>query len=196
MRRDDWEERHFSPRGEDRYTWDTRHWDERADTRSPDSWEEEERPVWVRTIERAILRVVVLGLAALVLVQLWQHGSFAQWLQFSQFEGKTLTQAQLATAQGGLPATAVGALRLTVTLVNVAAAPEARLLIDGKEAGRFTGASLSVPVAAGSTIAIDPGTDRRSLTFRVTALSDRNRLPRLGTEVTVSGKTVPLGEVR
>ena len=207
LRRDSWENSRDNRWGEDRYTWDPRHWNgadgEDRDRRG--EWDEADRPHWMRAVESFFLRLVVLGLVALVLVQLWQRGSVGQWLQLSQFEGNILTPEQRQVASGtsespasdgtGLPATAAEPLLVTVTLVNAAAAPEARILVGGAEAGRFNAATVTVAAPTGAQLRIDPGKDARQLTFRITALSERDRLPRLGTQVTTRGSAVVLGQV-
>ena len=197
MKRESWEDSRY-PRGEERYAWDSRHWEESDRFGARDPWrdEEEERPSWLRAVERLFLRLVVPGLVALVLVQVWQHGSFGGWLQFTRFEGKAVSPDQLRAVSGSLPASTAEPVQVTVTLVNLQSAPEARLLVDGREVGRFSGASLTVSAAPGSELRLDPGKDQRTLTFRVTALSDRTRLPRLGTEATARGAPASLGKVQ
>ncbi|MGE5590883.1 MAG: hypothetical protein ACM3ZA_09760 [Bacillota bacterium] len=200
MRREHGDNGRYPLRGEERYTWDPRHWDNQSQgyprQYGAGEEEEEERPTWMRAVEQLLLRLVVLGLVALVLVQLWQRGAISQWLQLSQFEGNALTREQQRLASGaGVPATAAEPLTLTVTLVNADTAPDVRLLVDGREAGRFTSGTLTVAAPAGARLTLEPGGDARLLSFRITALSDRSRQPRLGTQVTTRGTAVELGRV-
>jgi len=200
LRRENGDNGRYPLRGEERYTWDPRHWDNQSQGHprfyGAQEEEEEERPPWMRTVEQLFLRLVVLGLMALVLVQLWQRGTISQWLQLSQFEGNALSREQQQAASGaGVPATAPEPVTVTVTLVNAATAPDVRLMVGDREAGRFSGGTVTVAAPAGAALTIDPGRDARLLSFRVTALSDRSRQPRLGTQVTTRGAPVELGRV-
>lgn len=147
-------------------------------------------------VERVLLQLVVLGLVALVLVQSLQLNRFNNWVL--ALEGvpvgevtewtRTMERSKATTVGGSL------ASELTVTLASVSrpAAPEVKLLADGRTVGNFAKGELTVTVRPGQELVLDGTGIRQDLTFRVVRTSGLQS-PALGRNITVRGDRQSLG---
>lgn len=173
-------------------------------------------------VERLVMQVVILGLVALVLVQMLvvyppirrlanlMEGTDAvvlskdpDWLQalkemVTPAPAAATTPNQQSQTPPAQPAVAAAATpqerELRVVLMNSPAAG-AKLLVGGRVAGDFSQGSVTVRVKPGQLVVIDgTGTDDR-LVFRVVK-ADGLAAPALGDEITTEGDRQRLGVAR
>lgn len=180
-----------------------RHRDDEAAEREMQEFQDRHRSFSDR-VERLIMRVVLLGLLAVGVVQV---------LQLIPFVRRTLNYAE---ALDGVAPAEVAAWRgspagdepavpawssapaapysVTVVLMSDPAAPAARLLVDGRVAGTFTGSTVTAEVRPGQTITVDGSRAEQALSFRVVAAPGLAS-PALGAEVRTNRDRQSLGRV-
>jgi hypothetical protein len=175
--------------------------DDVADTQVLAEFQERHRR-WSDQVERLFMQGAIAVLVLLVLVQtLALHPALRRILnQLEGLEGYAWNREQvwgedvvIPAAAEGRPAGAVHTL--TVVLMNRPAAPEAKLLVGGKEVGRFRQGKLTVPVAPGQPVVVDGTGTAEALVFRVVGAPGL-AAPALGQQVTTRGDRQHLGTVR
>lgn len=150
--------------------------------------------------EKVLVRVIVVCLALLVASQiLLGSDETRRFISFvDRLEGEAWNPATFTTRAPGVdkgpPPTGTGPT-VTVTLVTRPRAPAAVLLVNGVEAGRFTGGEVTARVAHGDLVEID-SPYLSPLIYRVTAVGGGVREPVPGTEVAARGGIVRLGKVK
>lgn len=139
-------------------------------------------------VEKALVRIAVLGLIALVVGQAVRADPGDRWLW--TFADPLEARPDL------LPATARPApLVLTLALEGGEAAPEVAVLVNGRRAAAFSGPSVTVRVSPGDELAVDARCCRRDLRVRVAEASPGLTRPAVGLRIRPGGGIAALGRV-
>jgi hypothetical protein len=196
-----------------------------------DGDEERELQEWRAThhtlserVERMVMQMVILGLVALVLVQMllvspairrvanlmegtdgialnadpaWQVATGQSMAKGqSMAEGQSMAKEGYDEPEAAVAAsTAPAEMTVTVFLVTRPSAPAVKLLVGGRPAGDFARGTVTARVEPGQTVAVDATAVAEKLTFRVIG-SKGLASPALGAEVTTEGSRQSLGMVR
>jgi len=144
-------------------------------------------------VERALLRLVVLSLVALVGVQaLLSYGPARSYLSYvERLEGLEVQPVVLKSNGGGAEG-----WDLTITLVSQPRAPRAVILLNGKEAATFERAEVTLKVKPGDLVELDGTLYRNPLQFRVTATAPEISEPAAGLEVVTRRSVELVGRVK
>lgn len=160
-------------------------------------------------IEKLLFRLVVISLVVLLVVQVVMTDDRARsYLNaLDRWEGNRVDPDQVASARGpenaqsGQSRSAMAPVQgftVKVTLLTRPSAPDAWLLVNKSPAANFTSGEATSKVYPGDVIEINGAAYNEPLTFRVTGISDPEKLKemKLGNEATTRGGLAWLGEVR
>ncbi len=142
----------------------------------------------MQRIEKALVRLVVLGVLTLLVVQLVlarAQDPMDFYLAFAQkIETVPLEQADasfepnlILTVEGGEPA-------------------HLKVLVNGQEAGRFVSGKLSLRVRPGDRLALDARQAPKGLRLKVSGIGQELAYPRLNQVWPAGSSIIDLGEVK
>ncbi|MGE5371431.1 MAG: hypothetical protein ACM3QZ_05510 [Solirubrobacterales bacterium] len=151
-------------------------------------------------VERLAVRIAICGMVMLVLVQgMMTNDRLRYYLSAeARLEGQPVELPRASREQtrvSSVPALAPGMGTITIALVDYSALSNARLLLNGKEMGRFTQSSMQLYVTSGDLIEIDTTGYSAPVQLRITQASSNLTFPTKGDRFVSQGGRISVGRV-
>lgn len=153
----------------------------------------------IQKFERFLIAGIVLGFAALLLVQTmmaidhqWLVAGLSEELEkrpvnfYQEYPEARVTSGPYQTVFA----------TITIQCENFSSLEKAILLVNGEEVGDFRDKQLTIKVSPGDTVSIDGSFYTHELIFKVVAASENVGQPEIGQIIRVNGDVALVGEVR
>lgn len=154
---------------------------------------------FVSRVERYLIRLIVLSLAAVVVAQgFMTREPFRLYLSWGErMEGQLLEYPAVAERPDPVPPPAEVASPdavLTIGIEEFSALPKAAVLVDGKERARFEEREVRLQVMAGEVIEIDSTAYNFPVQYRITSVSSNLSFPEKEAVYTGNQSLVMIGK--
>jgi hypothetical protein len=154
---------------------------------------------FINRVEKSLIHLIVLSLAAVVLVQgLMTSEPFRLYLSWGErLEGQIVEYPAIAESPSHTPPAEVVSpdAVLTIAIEQYSALPKALILVNGKERTRFDEREIRLEVMAGDTIEIDSTSYDFPINYRIKSVSDNLAFPAKDNVYTANHSLVMVGKV-
>ncbi|MBC7076020.1 MAG: hypothetical protein H5T98_08140 [Syntrophomonadaceae bacterium] len=156
---------------------------------------------FVDTVERYLIRFIVLGLVVLVLVQGMMTGesmrfylSWGERMEGQRIELPASTGEQSTESDFGAEVNSPYVL-LTISVEQFSSLPKAVVLVNGEKRGSFAEEELVLELMAGDVVEIDSTYYNFPVSFTVKKVSDNLAYPNKGQVFTANQSIVTIGKI-
>ncbi|HQA06651.1 MAG TPA: hypothetical protein PLM20_03560 [Syntrophomonadaceae bacterium] len=154
---------------------------------------------FVNRIEKYLIRIIALSLAAVVLTQgFMTREPFRLYLSWGErLEGQLLEYPAVAERPDPVPPAQVESpdAVLTIVIEKYSALPKAVILVNDKERTCFENREVTLEVMAGDTIEIDSTAYDFPINYRISSVSDNLSFPEKDSVYTANHSIVMIGKV-
>jgi hypothetical protein len=153
----------------------------------------------INRVEKGLIRIVTITLLALVVIQgLMTSDPIRFYLSWGErMEGQTIEIPAVTPIEEKRPEATVESPQATVTISieKFSSLPKAKLLVNGKEQGKFTQREVRLVLQAGDTLEIDSGAYNFPINFVITDVSANTEFPSAGQTYTANQTIVMVGKI-
>ncbi|MGI5921422.1 MAG: hypothetical protein ACOX6I_06770 [Syntrophomonadaceae bacterium] len=156
---------------------------------------------FVDKVEKALVRIVVLGLVLMVMVQALmtreQYRLFLSWGE--QLEGQSInfpvnsTQMDITEPE---PVIKNSSSEMSISIVGYSSLPKSIIMVNGYKVGNFADPTISFTINDGDVIEIDSRYYNFPIDYKITGISDNVSYPVKGREYTGNQSIVMVGKVQ
>lgn len=154
---------------------------------------------FVNRVEKYLIRLIALSLAAVVLTQgLMTSEPFRLYLSWGErLEGQLFEYPAIAENPKQTPPAKVVSpdAVLTIVVEEYSALPKSVILVNGKERAHFEDRQVRIEVMAGDTIEIDSTSYDFPISYRITSVSENLSFPEKDEVYTANHSIVMIGKV-
>ena len=154
---------------------------------------------FVNRVEKYLIRLIALSLAAVVLAQgFMTHEPFRLYLSWGErLEGELFEYPAIAERPDPVPPARVESpdAVLTIEVEKYSALPKAVILVNNRQRARFENREVTLEVMAGDTIEIDSTAYDFPIDYRIRSVSDNLSFPEKDSVYTANHSIVMIGKV-